>query len=72
MVSGAASALPIGALLAWGLAHGLAHWLFQVGVADPVSYAASAAILLIIAVVAGLQPVFKAASTDPSTVLRCE
>jgi hypothetical protein len=30
----AVASLPLGAFTAWGLAHGLAHWLFQVGIAD--------------------------------------
>jgi ABC-type antimicrobial peptide transport system permease subunit len=65
-------ALPVGGLAAWGLARGLAHWLFQVGVADPVSYLISAALLLLIALAAGLPPALKAASADPAAVLRYE
>jgi ABC-type antimicrobial peptide transport system permease subunit len=63
-------ALPFGLAGAWGLSRYLAHWLFQVGVNDPVSFVASAGILLVISVLAGLWPALRAATTDPSTALR--
>jgi hypothetical protein len=63
-------ALPVGAFGAWVLGLSLKHWLFQVGAADPVSYLTSAAILLVIALAAGLWPAIRAATTDPSTALR--
>jgi hypothetical protein len=63
-------ALPVGALASWALARGLAHWLFQVGTADPVSYLASAALLLAIALAAGLLPALRAMTVDPATALR--
>jgi hypothetical protein len=65
-------ALPLGALGAWGLGLGLKHWLFQVGVTDPASYLISAAILLAISLASGLKPAIQAATTDPSTAIRCD
>jgi hypothetical protein len=65
-------ALPVGALGAWGLGIYLKHWLFQVGAADPASYLISAAVLLVIALAAGLWPAIQAARTDPLTALRCD
>ena len=63
-------ALPTGAFGAWLLGLSLKHWLFEVGVTDPISYVSSAAILLVIALAAGLWPALRAATTDPSTALR--
>jgi hypothetical protein len=65
-------ALPVGASGAWGLGVCLAHWLFQVGATDPVSYVTSAVVLLAIALAAGLWPAIQAARTDPLTALRCD
>ncbi len=63
-------ALPVGALGSWGLGIYLKHWLFQVGAADPLSYASSAVVLLVIALAAGLWPAMRAARTDPLAALR--
>jgi hypothetical protein len=63
-------ALPVGALGAWLLGRNLSHWLYKVGAADPLSYLTSAAVLLAIALAAGLGPAVKAATTDPATALR--
>jgi hypothetical protein len=63
-------ALPVGALGAWLLGRNLSHWLYKVGAADPLSYLTSAAVLLAIALAAGLGPALKAATTDPATALR--
>jgi hypothetical protein len=63
-------ALPVGAFGAWLLGRNLSHWLYKVGAADPLSYLTSAAILLAIALAAGLGPAVKAATTDPATALR--
>jgi putative ABC transport system permease protein len=63
-------ALPVGALGAWALGLNLSHWLFQVGATDPASYLISAAILLAIALAAGLWPALRAATLDPSDALR--
>lgn len=63
-------ALPAGAFAAWALARGLSHWMFQVGAADPVSYAAAAALLVVLALVAGLWPAHRAAHADPVAALR--
>lgn len=63
-------ALPVGALGAWLLGGTLKHWLFQVGAGDPMSYLISAAVLLAIALAAGLWPALRAATTDPAIALR--
>jgi hypothetical protein len=63
-------ALPVGALGAWLLGRNLSHWLFKVSAADPLRYLTSAAVLLVIALAAGLGPALKAATTDPATALR--
>ncbi len=63
-------ALPVGAFGAWLLGRNLSHWLYKVGTADPLSYLTSAAVLLVIALAAGLGPALKAATTDPATALR--
>jgi hypothetical protein len=68
----ACAALPVGCFLAWGLARGLSHWLFQVSVVDPVSYSTSAIVLLLITLAAALPPAIKASIADPVTVLRHE
>jgi hypothetical protein len=65
-------ALPVGAFGAWALGQSLKHWLFQVGASDPMSYLASAAVLLVIALAAGLWPALRAATTDPAVALRCD
>jgi ABC-type antimicrobial peptide transport system permease subunit len=65
-------ALPVGAFGAWMLGRNLSHWLYKVGAADPLSYLTSAAVLLLIALAAGLGPAVKAATTDPATALRCD
>jgi ABC-type antimicrobial peptide transport system permease subunit len=62
--------LPVGALGAWLLGGNLKHWLFQVGAGDPISYLISAAVLLAIALAAGLWPALRAATTDPAIALR--
>jgi putative ABC transport system permease protein len=63
-------ALPVGAFGAWLLGRNLTHWLYKVGATDPMSYLTSAAILLLIALAAGLWPALRAATTPPSTALR--
>lgn len=66
----ALAALPIGAFAAWALARGLSHWLFRVGALDTRSYAAAAALLLLLTLFAGLWPAHCAARTDPAAALR--
>ncbi len=66
----AVGALPLGAFGAWALARGLSHWLFQVGAADPASYAAAAALLVLLALLAGFLPAHRAAHSDPAAALR--
>ncbi len=66
----ALAALPIGAFAAWALARGLSHWLFRVGALDARSYAAAAAMLLLLTLFAGLWPAHCAARADPAAALR--
>ncbi len=66
----ALAAVPVGALAAWALARGLSHWLFRVGALDPRSYAAAAALLLLLTLFAGLWPAHCAARADPAAALR--
>lgn len=68
----ALAALPVGLFASWVLARSLSHLLYQVGAADPVTYVASSAFLLVIALLAGLLPALRAASTDPAIALRYE
>lgn len=66
----ALAALPIGGFAAWALARGLSHWLFRVGALDGRSYAAAAALLVLLTLFAGLWPAHRAARTDPAAALR--
>jgi putative ABC transport system permease protein len=58
-----------GAVLA---ARALAHMLFEVGPADPATFASAAAVLMMTAVLACLLPAFRATRVDPLAVLRVE
>ena len=63
-------AIPGGAFGAWVLGVNLSHWLFQVGATDPASYAASATILLVVALAAGVWPALRAIAIGPADAIR--
>jgi predicted permease len=50
----------------------IAKWMFGIGASDPVTIAASVALMLIVAVLAALIPARRAASVDPMVALRYE
>ena len=69
-------------LTAFGIAGGLAaafaatrliqRWLFDVGTTDPLTFAGTALLLALVAVIATAVPAFRGASVNPSSVLRSE
>jgi putative ABC transport system permease protein len=50
----------------------LRQLLFGVGVADPVSFAAAAAVLILVGLAAGVVPAYRASRVDPAQALRAE
>jgi putative ABC transport system permease protein len=50
----------------------LAAWLYEVGATDPITFAATALLLAVVAIAATALPAFRGASVNPSTVLRAE
>jgi putative ABC transport system permease protein len=50
----------------------LAKFLFEVKPTDPVTFAAVVALLVVIALLAGLLPARRATRVDPLVTLRCE
>jgi putative ABC transport system permease protein len=48
------------------------QWLFDVGTTDPITFAGTAALLALVAIVATAVPAFRGASVNPSAVLRAE
>jgi ABC-type antimicrobial peptide transport system permease subunit len=50
----------------------LASWLFDVGATDPLTFAGTAALLGITALLATAVPAFRGASVNPGSVLRAE
>ena len=64
--------LAAGCLLAAGAARAIAGALYGVGVADPVSWGAAAAVLLGVSALANFIPARRAAHVDPSIALRTE
>jgi len=65
-----AAGLAIGALLVPLLGGAVRGFLFEVGVADPLSMMGAAAVVLLAAVVACLGPIRRALAVDPASVLR--
>jgi putative ABC transport system permease protein len=64
--------LAAGVLAALGLARALSGFLYGVGAADPVTFAAASGLLLATALVAGWVPARRAARTDPTVALRAD
>jgi ABC-type antimicrobial peptide transport system permease subunit len=68
----AAAGIVIGLAAALALTRLLTSWLFGVSPADPTTFAATALVLGVIAVLASSIPACRLASVDPSSVLRAE
>jgi ABC-type antimicrobial peptide transport system permease subunit len=62
----------LGLSAAAGLSRVLASVIFGVEPLDPVTFAGVAAVLIVVACVAGLMPVRRAARVDPMVALRCD
>ena len=63
--------IPIGLLLLWAAARSVQSWLLGVAALDPLTYTASAALAVVIALAAAWLPATRAARVDPLTALRC-
>jgi ABC-type antimicrobial peptide transport system permease subunit len=57
---------------AWALGRFAGHLLHQVSPRDPLSFAAAAGIMLVVACLAGFVPARRASRIDPVVALRCE
>jgi len=64
--------LAVGGAIALVLSRSLGEVLFEIGAFDPVAYAAVAAVMLVVGVLAGLVPALKASRVDPVIALRHE
>ncbi|MEE4273903.1 MAG: ABC transporter permease [Thermoanaerobaculales bacterium] len=64
--------LAVGGVIALMLSRTLSEVLFEIGSFDPVAYAAVAAVMLAVGILAGLVPALKAARVDPVIALRHE
>jgi predicted permease len=64
--------LILGTAGAWALARAIRGLLFDVTPGDPWTFAAMAAVLLVVAAIAGYLPARRASRTDPLTALRAE
>ena len=62
--------IAIGLVAAWGVTRWLGALLFEVSPTDPVTFAAIAALLTVVAAVASLLPARRAAKADPLVALR--
>jgi predicted permease len=62
----------VGIALAYAMSRLLSSLLFGVGRADPATYLAGIALMVVLAAVASLTPAWRAARTDPSITLRAE
>ncbi len=68
----AAAGTAVGIFGAFVLARGLSSLLFGVGAADPVSYAAAAAVMTVSVLLACGLPAWRAATVDPTVALRTD
>jgi putative ABC transport system permease protein len=68
----AASGVALGIAGAVAVTRVLAKFLFEVKPTDPVTFAAVVALLVVIALLAGLLPARRATRVDPLVTLRCE
>ncbi|MGI9075409.1 MAG: FtsX-like permease family protein [Bryobacteraceae bacterium] len=66
----ALTGIAIGALGALWTSHGIAGMLYQVKPSDPISFAAAALILALVALLACYAPARRASHIDPMTALR--
>jgi putative ABC transport system permease protein len=64
--------LVIGAAVSVGATGMLRHMLFRVSIHDPLAFAASATLLVVVALLACWSPARRAARTEPILVLRAE
>lgn len=68
----AACGVAIGIVAAWELSRLLSKMLFGVTVHDPLTFAVSAVVLLVVALAACAAPAWRAARVDPLRSLRCD
>jgi len=68
----AAAGVAIGLVAAWVMARSLATVVYRVDVHDPVSLAVTAAVLLVVALVASYVPARRASRVDPLVALRAD
>jgi putative ABC transport system permease protein len=64
------SGVMFGGVLAFATTRLLAAWLFGVGSADPLSFGAAAAVLLVVTLTAAYLPTRRATAVDPMVALR--
>jgi predicted permease len=66
----AAAGVIIGAVVSFGAARLLRSMLFGIGPSDPISFVATAVLLVVISAIAGFLPAVRASRTDPIVALR--
>jgi putative ABC transport system permease protein len=67
-----AAGVGLGLIAAFAVTRMLTAWLFTVSPTDPATFAATGLLLAVVALLASSVPAFRAASVDPSSVLRAE
>jgi ABC-type antimicrobial peptide transport system permease subunit len=68
----AAMGIGIGLVVAFPLMRIISRLLFGVNAADPVTFGATALVILLVTVVASYLPALRAIKVDPVVALRCE